>query len=251
MVPGIGALPARNDGQMVRPALLGTSGGGEERFQAGERRISWLIGETKMNVRKAFLTFVAATGLAALAPAAQGIIYPIRFDPEFNGTIKVDIAPVCLTGSGVFDVSTIVGCQVDLVAGVNLFPFPAGTPNFMDQVGYTDYIDIASDIEVIGGVFTQLRTRPGHILLMEGGNCIDTPCDAAMVEFDIGGGIPGFPGEASMTIGTYDCPDGCDFIPGDEEPLSSLYRVPEPGTLGLLLAALGAGVFARRRNAAA
>jgi hypothetical protein len=72
-----------------------------------------------------------------------------------------------------------------------------------------------------------------------------------MVEFDIGGGIPGFPGEASMTIGTYDCPDGCDFIPGDEEPLSSLYRVPEPGTLGLLLAALGAGVFARRRNAAA
>ena len=216
----------------------------------------------RIRARHALLCGVIAAAVAGGATVAQGKTYPIIFDPQFDGTVVVDM-PNYLTcfanhPSGPLGLTVLAGAGGDPACTLNLlplsadvFPVPAGVPHYFDAAGFTDYTDIASSVFLQNNDFKQLATRALQIILVQDPMCVPGLCAAAQLEFGIGNAVgenPHFPGLATLTPGAVDN-DGV-FHPDLQTVLQSDYGVPEPGTLGLLLGAFGVGWLAKRRKIA-
>jgi len=183
---------------------------------------------------------VIAATLAGISTLAQAKVYPITWDPTFGGDVQVDLvndAGCRGLGDNIWNTTSFPVCQLDLTV-VDVFDL------LFPLVHYTSFslpiVNVATHVEIFGGNFNQFRTGP--IFLDEIGGCGDF-CGTATIQFFISENPSDpFPGFATLKIVPF------DGDPADPTTLSNSYRVPEPGTLGLLLGALGAGWLAKRRK---
>jgi hypothetical protein len=198
-----------------------------------------------MNVRKAFLGFVTAAALAGMAPVAQGIQFPIRYDPDFDGLTIVDIFKVGGTSANpcTSDADGFQDCAINLViVDVMALTGPSVGCHFTSG-------PITGELPGIGGIGGSTYFTAGRITQFSSGLIALTGSgdgcpSSADLQFTINdpleppdGFNPNFPGTATLTIGDAD--------------LTSRFVVPEPGTMALLFAALGFGWLTRRRTATA
>jgi len=137
------------------------------------------------------------------------------------------------TSSTTRDTTAYTQCQLNLVAPFDAFDLAAPTIHFTTQAALP-IANVATFVEIFNGFFNQFDTNA--IPLQEIG-CIEG-CSTASLQFFIGEDPATlYPGTARLTI--------------DNQNLFNQYAIPEPGTLGLLLGAFGAGWAARRRKSGA
>jgi PEP-CTERM motif len=178
------------------------------------------------------LLSVAATAVfVAVNAPARGADYSPAFDPQFDGTALFRINNSCLLSNGTFFSSE--ACHVDMIFA-NMFD--TNFPNVHYTSGFQP--DIAFEFVIGGNQLTQFQTLdPGLSCPVEG------PC-AAQLEFFIGCDFE--TDDSCLPLATLKI--------GDRNPLNDGYRldrVPEPGTLSLLLGGLGAVWMRKRRKAVA
>jgi hypothetical protein len=179
---------------------------------------------------------VFAAAVAGISGSVQALIYPIEWDPQFGGVVFVDLVndPGCKAlGDGIWDTTLFPQCKVNFVAPFDIFDLNVPAVHFTTAAGLP-VADVATFVEIFGGQFNQFDT---NVVLLQEIGC-EGDCSAATIQFFIGEdpSVP-FPGNATLTINGQD--------------LFNAYKVPEPGALGLLLGAMGAGWLTRRRNTAA
>jgi hypothetical protein len=179
---------------------------------------------------RVFLSVAAAAIFVAVNAPARAADYSPVFDPQFDGTALFRINNSCLLNNGTFFSSE--NCHVDMIFA-NMFD-----TNF-PLVHYTSGLqpDIAFEFVIAGNQLTQFQTLdPG--LSCDGSSCL------ADLEFFTGCGFN--TDDTCLPLATLQI--------GSANPLRDGYRldrVPEPGTLSLLLGGLGAAWMRKRRKAAA
>ena len=207
-----------------------------------------------------FLCMAIAATVGPAATLARAAAYTSGWDPvTSNGTALLTVGDNCLTQDGFFEVNGFSdsGCTVSLVsATVNLVDGLAGTASF--TLG-ADTEDIWG-IDVAGGVLVGLDTLPiGPGVVSENP---DGNLDGfwwiqwwdGVNSLDDGNGP--FTNTVSLEF-TEPCdtdsgnPSGCTTVVSTATTVTFTQTTPEPGSLGLLLGALGAGWWARRRKDAA
>jgi len=180
---------------------------------------------------------VIAATFAGISTVAQAKVYPIAFDPQFDGTVLIDIDENTCTGTGSFP------CQVDLVlADV----FDVNFPTIHWTGGPTS--NVGDQVLLAAGVPVLFQSVLPEIVVEHTSGCPDECFTKfGLLEFFIGFNADkvAFPGAARLTFANDQRELFSDYIIG---PAIS---VPEPGTLGLLLGAFGAGWLAKRRKFAA
>ena len=211
-------------------------------------------------IKRRVARHVAASGLLLLltAAAAQGAIYIGRFDPTgdgaefpgFTGEALFDIDNSCIDGDGYHFVNPSGGCGPAFMtsATVNLFdpsdPSPLDIGDSVDSFslsGHFDLIGVLISGGVVAGVDTQIvgpafgagylthwtSTTPFWLQFQSG--CLgDTPDDGCFSD-------PAFIYMGENRI--------------QSKPATVTFQaVPEPGTLALVLGAIGLGWLVRRRN---
>jgi hypothetical protein len=209
-------------------------------------------------LRMFFCVAIAAV-VGSAATLARAAAYTSGWDPvTTNGTALLTVGDNCLAnGDGFFLVNDDTGCSVSLLsATVNLVDGLAGTASF--TLG-ADTADIWG-IDVAGGALVGLDTLPigpgvvsGNpdanlngswwIQWWDGVNSLDDPggplTNTVSLEFNT----------PCQTVSGN--PSGCNSVVSTATNVTFTQTTPEPGSLGLLLGALGAGWWARRRKDAA
>jgi hypothetical protein len=199
--------------------------------------------------RKTLRTFTcaaAAVALATFGTLAQATFYGGDFDPpvitgHFTGHFIVnDVNDQCLAGNS-------EGCRIDLISLVITNSGDFGFGDFS-----TGQTNIASSVSFVGGLhflsvpipLTSLDdfefASAGFGSLAPAVTC--SPC--VMFTPDIGGDFLHHNGFIA-DLGLFDSNN--QFISGD----TAIYRIPEPGSLGLLVGGVGAAWLTRRRKTTA
>lgn len=202
------------------------------------------------------LCALAAAATLALASPAQAKFIGTAFDPPFfmgGGTFFLPDTPACL---GLPDGFNSVNGGSDPCTGVVLV---SAFANVSDDDG-TAHLSLppptsgATDISgiVIDGESAQLVIGVNTVLIPIGvDSCTGDLCDYEWwIQWD--SGLP--EGELlanSVTLFRQFCPEGCfgdrmEF--GDPATNVTFFPAPEPGSLALLVGALGAGWIVRRRR---
>jgi len=188
---------------------------------------------------------LATAAAAILAGPAGAVHYSSGYDPTiFSGTGLFQFDDACLATDGV---KSGASCNASLISNITTITSPGtGTLNFAPLL--PDSVDII-DIVISGGTLVGVDTN----LI---GFVFASPCTGAAC------GVPwwiqwvsnqDFPFvDPQVNLFTGSCFEGCfpDETPSGtaENVVFTRVEVPEPGTLGLLIGAIGAGWFVRRRR---
>lgn len=217
-----------------------------------------------------FVCAAIAAAIGSAATLARAAAYTSGWDPvgpiTSNGTALLTVGDNCLMLSDGFHyVNDDTSCTVSLVsATVNLVD-PNPTDDSAGMATFTlgaDTEDIWG-IDVLGGALVGLDTfpiGPGAVGDNPDGNLSDTSWwiqwwDGVYSQY-YGAGV----GEVlfnTVSLENAPCendsgtPQGCNSVVSMATTVTFTQTTPEPGSLGLLLGALGAGWWARRRNDAA
>jgi hypothetical protein len=199
------------------------------------------------NKAKLWLCSLAVVVAAMLGSAVQAKTWVATYDPPaYIGTATFDVPTACLAGvpDGQYNVTDFPGCSpIQIVGNVSTTPaidFAAALPSS----------DVWSYV-VIGGQFVGVDTGIiGSVLVSETSYWFQF----ASTFFAADG--PNSPASVSNVVNLYDnCTLNSDSNLQCGEPLyqatTVTFATPEPGSLGLILGALGAGWWVRRRKAAA
>jgi hypothetical protein len=220
------------------------------------------------------LVCAAALGLfGLLSPAAQGgTRYVVAFDPPFTlfGAAVVDAEQACLANNGVFGpLIALNGCFVKLVSLDVTFNYNPGVDP--DQVvRYVPELDLPMPLigiqianhELIGlatSLLLPIRLEvQGEIEEIQGLNLdqvhafnfVEDECDATVVFTGTRNTRPpNLNNQPPYGVQFTACGPNGPLAPLTGE-ITSIQRVPEPGTLALLFGAMGAGWIVRRRRSA-
>jgi hypothetical protein len=187
-----------------------------------------------------WLSALAALAFATIGSPAQAGIWSAQYDPpEYIGTGTFDVPDICLSSDGVHQQSDFVGCAIQIVGNVSTTP----------PVDFAPILPVAlcpfCTFDVFGGAFVGVNTG------------VIGPYNVGDSTFWFQFVATGDPSSVSNVVNFY---DSCSFD-GPElfcsPPAFSategvvFSRVPEPGSLVLMLGALGAGWWVRRRKTAA
>ncbi|NDP41973.1 MAG: PEP-CTERM sorting domain-containing protein [Aromatoleum sp.] len=190
----------------------------------------------KSRTRELFVCAVIAASLAGVSTLAQGRIYPITFDPQFDGPVFISIDELVCNGIGT------QSCNVDLVSAD---VFDTSNPLIRYTGGPTSGVGDQAFFTALG-VFNQFQSVLPQIIVThtfcDGDFCF---ADSATLEFFINDESSGaFPGFARLTLNNGQTILEDHYVVGPALGTA----VPEPGTLALLFGALGAGWLAKRRK---
>ncbi len=191
------------------------------------------------NKTQLWLSALAALAFATVGSPAQAGIWSAQYDPpQYIGTGTFDVADICLSTDGVHVQSDIVGCAIQIIGNVSTTP----------SVDFASILPVAlcpsCTFDVFGGAFVGINT--GVI------GPLDVGANTFWFEFVA-------TGDASNVNNVVNFYDHCSFdgkyFCGDPTYSATdgvvFSRVPEPGSLVLMLGALGAGWWVRRRKTAA
>lgn len=201
-----------------------------------------------------YVAALASVGLFGAGVADAGSIYRGNFDPlEYWGTVEVDLPNTCVGTTGWIAAGTAIGeCgQVDILSLVvnNPPPPPTSTDSltFAPPTLTNAVTGLWWNAGVLSGIDTPLLGPAGP----SGGPFFTNPY-GYVIAFDSGH----FNNDISRTptVELYSCDvETCDGITpvGDTAATQrSFIRVPEPGSVALILAAAAAGWLGRRRTRA-
>ncbi|MEO8849712.1 MAG: PEP-CTERM sorting domain-containing protein [Casimicrobiaceae bacterium] len=189
---------------------------------------------------------VAASAMLLFGGTASGAFYSSSFDPpgplNFGGTALFQLDDSCLTDDGFY---TAGACHLTLVhATVDMIDTASHDTGHLDFVNVLpDTFDMV-DLYISGGNLIGVDT--GWV-----GWTLTSPCSGTLC------GIPwwirwqsGLPDPVYLYTGTCSTVSHCtpNHDPAGIAPNVTFTRVPEPGTLALVIAALGAGWLVRRRR---
>lgn len=203
------------------------------------------------NLRISICAAAAAACFYVAGSAQAGLVYQGDFDPPlYGGTVFVDVDPLCVLGTGWISASCGTIDILSLV--VNNHPSQP-----VDQLTFAPptISNAVTGLYWLGGVLSAIDT----ILIspqVSGPTTGDlfTGSEYA-IQFVSNQAPNGNPQLAPVTV-LFECLDGCgilDPVGGIRNPATQqpFVRVPEPGSLALMLGALGAAWLARRRKTTA
>jgi hypothetical protein len=191
------------------------------------------------------LAALGAIALAGVGHPAQAAFWDATYDPSaFIGTATFDVPGPCLSGvaDGQHLQTDFVGCSpIRILANVSTLPavnFAAVLPS-----------SAVTSYEVIGQQFVGVNTGVvGFVVVGSTDYWFQF-----LSSFNPGDGEP----FVTNTVNLYnDCPlegattANCGAPVNQATLVTFTARAPEPGSLGLILGAIGAGWLARRRKAA-
>ena len=179
---------------------------------------------------------VVAAAALALAGGAQAVVYDVNFDPDgFFGNGQIDINPACLAlADDVYANSEFCGVGFD-----GMYTHDSGHGNwFSDNFGNISSFEIQNH---------QLVAIEGFITLFFQG--FDASGDSARLSNFIQVGNPcGEDAQSDLNFGIDGRPVSFLGCAGLETSVYTITRVPEPASIGLTLAGLGALWLGRRRR---
>lgn len=226
------------------------------------------------------VTFVAALGLMAAGPASAGAVFRGGYDPApYAGTIEIYVPNSCL-GTGLVLVATCqtVGDPVSLLS-VTTFN-PNGPPSPPDSLQFVPALNTPNPAPIVydlnfssqGDLLGMDTNTFGIAYASTGSYFIDS--NGYMIQMGSGISLASLLGfrpqtaPASPTVSLYQLNCGyqedgfritgqgagpaCDcslaLVGGQRATQEAFVRVPEPGSLALILGALVAGSFTLRRR---
>jgi hypothetical protein len=182
-----------------------------------------------------YLVALAALALAVGGRPAQAGIWDATYDPllEFAGTAVLNVPDPCLS---VPDGLHSGGCGIQVISNVTTAPFALNFAAALPSSNILSYVVVGGQLVgvetgIIGPVLGPSETEYWFQFLTSFNNTVVS--NVANLYTDCSDN------ECSTTAQTT---SGVTF---------TRQTTPEPGSLGLLLGALGAGWWARRRNNAA
>jgi hypothetical protein len=194
--------------------------------------------------RKTLRMFMCAAFAAALGmfgTAAQATFYSGDFDP-FTGSFSLNVSDSCNSDgctidllSNMFIKSTVFGCCWTSPGQLGIGPTSEGT--VFDE-GTGDLIAFDSQLIPLS-FFSDDRLFANDL----------PPCDNPSLQFTstFGTDMNGDSGYLAQLV----CTSAQGTVTVFDDARYSLTKVPEPGTLALILGGLGAGWLTRRRKVAA
>ena len=191
-----------------------------------------------------------ATAVAAiLAGPASAVHYSSGYDPTvFSGTGLFQFDDACLASDGVFSGAS---CHATLLSNVTDITSPGtGHLNFAPVLpNSVDIVDIVIEGGTLVGVDTNL------IGFVFASPCTGAACGVPWwIKWQSNVDFPAVFPQVFLFTGSCDG-EFCspNSLPEGEADTVTFTRVavPEPGTLGLLIGAIGAGWFVRRRKQSA
>jgi len=214
----------------------------------------------------------AAACMLLGASAQATILYDSNFDPAlpdfgFSGSARFQLSDSCFTSSGFKYVNTTTStCTVTMVSAmIHLFAPSSGPPTSTATLDFAPLlpdsldvwgIDIDSNLKlsgvdtfIIGSISTGVSPFTGSWWLQFTDNQGHTPPGSGPSELSLVG-IDGAPLGNNVLLyqGCVGAP-GASCLVGAALNVSFVQvQVPEPGTLALILGALGGGWFSRRRK---
>jgi len=219
-----------------------------------------------LNVKLTLASAAVAAALGIPSGPAGAAVYGGFFDPvTFSGGFTIDVDDDCLTSAG-FKANSglpiIPGdgfCSASLTSASADVLGSGGAPNY---TGVLDFAPppISSPGQLFGVFITQ--TSPGLFdldsfdtaLLPALSETPDDPNNNWAIAFSSGQlcdpyCFSSMPPNAPRGVYLYNDPVGApvSFTLADTAQYTSVFRIPEPGSLALLLGALGAGLFVGRR----
>jgi len=205
--------------------------------------------------------FVCATALSLLSVPASAVIYGSTFDPpDFFGTATFDVSPACLSSDG-FHANDHDTCFVTWLTAVVTFretPPTAHTLTFNFPLPILPSTTAVSDIFVQGGELAGVDssiigsvTTSGDPNPSFNGSWYISFSSPSSSLFATDAVTSFAPALGNVFLYRQICDEGCRPGPIVETAtVDSFVRIPEPATLGLLLAALGGGWLSTRRRRA-
>ena len=204
------------------------------------------MGLLAMSIRtlRASLGTLAAVALAAFSSHAIAVIWGSDYDPPppfpvFIGTASFEVADVCLSTDGRHVQANFGGCSIQVLTNVSTTP----------AINFNPILNVPlcslCKYEVIGGKLVGINTGVlGSVVVGTTNYWFE------FLSTFVPGGIE-IPPHVINFVNLYDnCFDGC-APPINQATIVTfaVAAVPEPGPLGLIVGALGAGWLVRRRKA--
>jgi hypothetical protein len=197
--------------------------------------------------------FVVA-GLAVAAGPASAVIYIGVFDPPvFMGTATVDVPTGCIVSDGWVSVASCGGGDTADMLNLVVTNQPAPPVTGMLTFAPPTIINAVFGLYWVGGVLTGIDSS---VLGPAAPNGTFSNPGGYGIQF-VSGQAP--EGTGSPRVNLFTCAlfgdvisETCSItsVVGDPATQEPFVRVPEPGSLALLLAALGAGWLALRKTQA-
>jgi uncharacterized protein YigE (DUF2233 family) len=172
---------------------------------------------------------VAAAALALGGGAQAGVVYDVNFDPiGFFGNGQLQIDPSCLSEDGTFS-SDSENCPIDVLF---MNAHDSGGGNW--------------DVLEVDNIATSFVVHNGQLVAIDGSVILDFS-NFDPDNFSSRNVAQGVGCEASGQL-TFLIPDNVVTFDGCNGLETGIYRIPEPASIGLTLAGLGAALLARRRR---
>ena len=213
-----------------------------------------------MNVART-VAFAFAAALSVLSAPASAVIYGGHFDPpDFFGTATFDVSNGCLSSDGIrsndHDTCTVTWLTAALTfretpPTAHTLSFDFGTPFLPSNTAVFDVVvqggELAGvDSAIIGAVTTSGDPNPTF-----NGSWYISFASPASSLFATDAVSSFAPNLGNVFLYRQVCDDGCRPGPIVETAtVDSFFRIPEPATVTLLLAAIGCGWVSRRRRSA-
>jgi PEP-CTERM motif len=198
-------------------------------------------------------TFFAAlaTAVAAFyASSASATVWHSGFDPvgtvTFSGDAFFQFDDACLAPDGFHDAAT---CNLEMTsAEIDMTDTGTGDTAHLSFASVVPWF-VTGDLVTAGGDLVGLDTDQIGPAFVSAGGSLDGPWWIQWTSSSDGIGLPAID-PVFLFFG--ECNDGCfpDGLPSGEAIHVTFDRVPEPGTLGLILGGVGAAWLARRRKRA-
>jgi len=203
-----------------------------------------------------WLGALAAVAVALLGSPAQGKLWTATYDPDaYVGTGTFDVSDACLANDGPHQQGDFALCTIRILGNISTMPAVDFISILNDPFGIP--LCNSCEYEVLGGKFAGVNTGIiGSVNL----NDIDDYWFEFISSYDFGNN-ENIPPSVSNTVNLYknNCgPNSDDFLvcgdPAFAAPgpngFVTFAVVPEPGSLALIVGALGAGWIVRRRKTA-
>ena len=198
-------------------------------------------------ILRMFMCAATAAVLGAAGNSARATAYyDVVFDPSFTGEVKFAIGDGCLAQADGF-YAAIGACRVDLI-----FADIVDSSGKEWASGFQSFVGLI--VQIVGGELYELLTRPIFLQPVPGS---ESPSDLFALT---SGHHEDCDGILQFLISRQGPPgatfQGCHQTQTDTDTYELVHgtadsRIPEPGTLGLILGGIGSAWLTRRRKPAA